>query len=249
MSAATELVFVSGYHNLPGISEGYWIEYYTPATFDRFRFDFKRYIEQQLEMFSESYDYEEYFSLADYGDEISEFIDDDEEAAFRSALRPIDSPLDDLSSREKLNGFQAVILKRVDSGNLAEIRRGVKLFNWIVEAATDAVDDRNPGSCIWVETTGEFGPTFIDRLLNSVESLEKPEQGWHRTPHSWRGYPYPNYVAEKFVPLKPILNMVQPMVRHERWPHSDLAIGKLLLLVQYVTHVLEEEALLWPVVA
>jgi hypothetical protein len=119
----TQLLFVTRYHNLPGLSEGQWIGYYAPSQMDRLRNELTNYINLQLDLFSEHSEYAEYFSLAEY-DRPADSISGFEEAAFRSALSPVqrNTDINELDSSEILRGFRAVILKRAASGDLAEIR-------------------------------------------------------------------------------------------------------------------------------
>jgi hypothetical protein len=232
MNTAIDFVFASAYHNLPGISDGEWVGYYAPAEFERLGRDLKSYIEHQLDLFAENSDYAEYFSLADYGDP-TDSISDVEEVTFRSALSPAEqnTTLGELDTRDVLHGFRAVILKRVASGDLAEIRSGLELFNRIVEDAIECVDSGNPRSYIRLETAAEFGPRFIDGLLGSVESLKQ----------TWGYDPYERFIGEKFAPLKPLLDLLHTLVHSEAWPRNDLALGELLLIVYYFKRLVEEQ--------
>jgi hypothetical protein len=97
--APTELVFVWAFHNLPGISEAEWVDYYAPHETRRLGGDLKSYIEHQLNLFSENSNYAEYFSLADY-DDPADSLGDVEEVTFRSALSPSEqnTPLGELDA-------------------------------------------------------------------------------------------------------------------------------------------------------
>jgi len=229
-STANDVIFVYAYHNLPGISDGEWVEYYKPERFQRLREDLKSHIEHQLDLFPESYDYEGYFLAAEYGNP-EDSITDDELPVFRSALAPEDqqTPLRDLHPTDVLQGFRAVMLKRI-SGDLADARTAVELFNWVMECAIEAVDSRNPRSYIRVETAKEFGPWFIDSILESIESLQQ----------TWRHDPYEKFIGEKFEPLKPLLDMLKPIVHSGAWPYNDLSLGRLVLIVDYFKKVVEE---------
>ena len=227
----TELIFVSAYHNLPGVSEGERVDYYAPHELQRLGSDLTSYIRNQLDLFSENSSYAEYFSLADY-DNPADSISEAEEATFRSALSPAEltTPLAELDAREILHGFRAVILKRVTSRDLAEIRNGIDLFNWIVEGAIECVDSGNPRSVISIESAAQFGPRFVDGLIRSIECLKQ-------TPYD----PYERFIGETFAPLKPLLDLLHPMVHSLTWPRNDIAIGELLLIVYYFRRVVEEE--------
>jgi hypothetical protein len=230
-STATDVMFVCAYHNLPGISDGEWVEYYTPEGFQRLREDLKSYIEHQLDLFSESYDYADYFSGGEYGNP-EDSISDDELPVFRSALAAEDqqTPLPDLHPLDVLQGLRAVMFKRM-AGDLADARSAVELFNFVMECAIEAVDSRNPRSYIRVETPKEFGPWFIDRILGSIESLQQ----------TWRHDPYEKFIGQKFEPLKPLLDMLKPIVQSAAWPYNDLSLGRLVLIVDYFKKVVEED--------
>jgi hypothetical protein len=80
MSGATELIFVSACHNLPGVSEAESIGYYAPGEMERLRGELTLYIDHQLNLFSGHYS--GYFLLAEY-DHPADMIHDFEGAAFR----------------------------------------------------------------------------------------------------------------------------------------------------------------------
>src|SRR5580658_9755467 len=82
---ATELLFVYTNHNLPGISEAESVDYYTPREFQRARADLKEHVGHQLDLFTQSWDYANYFA-DDADDSPEELISDDEVADFRAAL-------------------------------------------------------------------------------------------------------------------------------------------------------------------
>ena len=231
MSGATELVFVWAYHNLPDDPddpEGECVEYYAPTEWERLRRDLKKHIGEQLDRFSERSGYAEYFALADYGNP-ADSITDAEQAVFRSTLDPDDRniALDQLHASDALRGLRAVILQRVGSGDLTEIRSGVELFNWIIEGAVEGVDSKNPCSRISMRMAAEFGPWFVDRLLGSVERLMETS----------RYAPYDKFIGESFAPLKPVLDLLCPLVHREAWPRDDLALGRLLLIVDYLNRI------------
>jgi hypothetical protein len=224
-NTATELLFVHAYHNLPGVSETDWIEYYAPSEFQRLRDDLKAHIELQLELFAE------YLSEAEYDVESS--IGDREEGVFRCGLSPADrdKPVDELNALDTLGGFRAVMLHHVASGKLADMRRAAWLFDHIMEGASEGPFKRNPESYLSIQTAAQFGPWFVDRLFRSIESLKQTR----------RYDPYTKFIGGKFEALEPVLRMLRPLVLDEGWPHSDLALGRLLLIVDCFKEVVEEE--------
>ena len=60
----TDMLFLTIFHNLPGISTGEEIDYYTACDRERLQRDLVSSTEHYLALFSESYDYEDYFSCA-----------------------------------------------------------------------------------------------------------------------------------------------------------------------------------------
>jgi hypothetical protein len=62
----TDTLFLTIFHNLPGISTGEEIDYYTACDRERLQGDIVSSTEHYLALFSESYDYGDYFSCADY---------------------------------------------------------------------------------------------------------------------------------------------------------------------------------------
>jgi len=228
----TQILFVTGYHNLPGVSQAEWIGYYAPREMERLRNELTSYIDHQLNLFSECSEYDEYFLHAEY-DRPADMIDDFEEAAFRSALSLAErhSDINELDSWEILRGFRVVIRRRLASGDLAVIRSAIQLFNGIVEGAIECVDEGNPRSCIRIETATEFGPRFVDGLLKSIEFSQKP----------WRYDPYSEFIGKTFAPLRPLIEILHGLVHYDGWPRTDLAVGELLLVVYYFNRVVEEE--------
>jgi hypothetical protein len=77
---------VYGYHKLPGVSEGEWVEYYRPTALRRLRQDLTKHASLQLRLFSTSYEYAEYSCAAEY-DGPWESLDESEIALFKLALR------------------------------------------------------------------------------------------------------------------------------------------------------------------
>jgi hypothetical protein len=131
-------------------------------SFDRVRRELKQYVQHQLDLFSWNSEYADYFSTAEYAD-VEESISEDEAAVFQSTLAPEDRgvPLDELHPREQLNGLRAVILRRIGSGNLEDIRAALYLFDGVMESGIPADDTRNPRSYIRIETASEFVPWFV----------------------------------------------------------------------------------------
>jgi hypothetical protein len=227
---ATPLLFVYAYHNLPGISDGEWLAYYNPRSLKRLRGDLRGYVQHQLNLFSKCFDFEDAFSQAEYVE--IESIGEDEVVVFRSALRlqVRDVPLDELHPRDQLNGLRAVVLLRIDEGNLDGIRSGLDLFDNIMESGIPTDDARNPRSYIWLKAASEFAPWFIDSLLESIASLKQ----------QWGVDSYRRFVGERFEPLKPLLDKLDPIVHREGWPRNDLALGEFLLIVDYFRQVVED---------
>jgi hypothetical protein len=228
---ATPLLFVYAYHNLPGISDGEWIEYFGPKDGARLLWDIRSYLQDQLDLFRMSADYGEYFSVAGY-DVALEALGEDQLEIFRSALAPEERsrPLADLHSADIFDGLRAVMIHNLDAGAFDDVRAALRLFNEIISSAVEGTDERNPGSYIQIQTAGEFAPWFIDRLLESVGSLTQ----------EWGVDPYRRFVGERIEHLKPLLDMLQKRVRREGWPRNDFALGGVLLVVDYYRQVVVE---------
>jgi hypothetical protein len=227
----TEVIFMYAYHNLPGISEAEWVEYYTLANLHGLQQDLAAYIKQQVDLFSESYDYEDYFSCADYGI-VEDWVDESEWPIFRSRLDPEDHarPLGELHPRGVLEGFRGVMEHRVVSGELDKMRGAVGLFNFVMEAVLEGVDSHNARSYIRLERADEFAPWLIDSMLSAIASLKEQH----------RRDAYEEFVGEALEPVRPLIEMVGRRVRREGWPQSDLTLGKFLLLADYYKEVVEQ---------
>jgi hypothetical protein len=72
---------------------------------------------------------------------------------------------------------------------------------------------------------------FIDSILESIQSLQQ----------TWRYDPYGEFIGEKFEPLKPLVDMLKPIVHSDVWPYNDLSLGRLVLIVDYLKKVVEED--------
>jgi hypothetical protein len=70
----------------------------------------------------------------------------------------------------------------------------------------------------------------FDSLLESVERLKQKRgvDSYHR------------FIGEQFEHLKLLLEEISPIVHREGWPRNDLALGRVLLVVDYFKHVVEE---------
>jgi hypothetical protein len=184
---AGHLIFVHAYHNLPGFSQGEWINYYDLAAINRLRQDLKTYIEHQLDLFVKSTDYGEYFCVAEY-DGVWDGLAEDEVVVLRQALEPEDrsTAFEALHPTDMLKGLRAVILYDIAEGDLDRLRWALSLFNAIIESAVEAVDSLNPRSYIRLLTTEEFAPWFIDSLLESIRCRRQ----------EWRLHAYEKFVGQ-----------------------------------------------------
>src|SRR5437899_7908533 len=99
VTSSLQPLFIHGYHNLPGITEGERLDFYCHGDLSRLQSDLESYLKYQLDLFSES-EFEEYFSLAEFNEVDS--LDESELPVFRSALAPDDrsSPIEDLNPRD-----------------------------------------------------------------------------------------------------------------------------------------------------
>ena len=117
------------------------------------------------------------------------------------------------------------MLHRISVGDLEDIRGAAELFNGILEC------DESPRSYMSIEAAKEFGPWFIDRIIGAIEGLDQ----------RWQHDTYERFIGEKFKPLRPLLEMLRPVVQHEGWPWTDLSLGQLLLIVDYFKKVVERD--------
>lgn len=226
------LIFARTYYNLPGVWESESVEYYPTTDIDRLRNDLKSHIEHQIDLFSESADYEAYFCSAHYGipeDQIAP----DELPLFRASVPESERqlPPPKMHPSDQLAGYRAVILNRVAKGDWSALLSAADCFNWLIEAAIECVDDQNPRSYIQIRTEKEFAPSFVEGLLASIDRLREPRRRYDH---------YSEFIGEKFQPLKPLLEILRPSVLHPAWPHSDLALGRFFLIVDYFKVVSDE---------
>ena len=225
----TDTLFLAIFHNLPGISTGEEIDYYTACDRERLQRDLVSRTEHFLALFSESYDYEDYFSCADYAI-TGDSVDESELDTFRSVLDPDgrEGPLTNLHPRDIFNGYRAVIGERLRSDDVAVRQTGIELFNFVMECALPGDDNRNPTCYIQVQTAKEFAPAFLASLLDTIRAQEETRLVVPRRRH----------LAQVLQPIQGLLAMMETVVSEEEWPQTDLALGKFLLLVDYYKRVI-----------
>jgi hypothetical protein len=51
---------------------------------------------------------------------------------------------------------------------------------------------------------------------------------------------YRRFLGERFAPLKPLLDTLQPIVHRDGWPRNNLGLGRVLLVVDYFKQVVGE---------
>lgn len=82
-----------------------------------------------------------------------------------------------------------------------------------------------------IEDTRTFALSLVERLLTHVEQMKAGE----------RQSEYDQFVAEELAPFEPLLKVLQVAIKHPGWPHSEIALGKFLLIVDYFQQVTEDK--------
>lgn len=233
----TDTLFLTVSHNLPGVSEGAEILYYTPGARDRLRHDLISDSNHYFALFSSSYDYSDYFACAEYGTP-EDWLADFELDTFRGALdsNERDCLPSDLHPSALLKAYFAVVDRRIRSNDLAICQEGIALFNFVMECALPTNDNRNPRCYIKLQTAKEFAPGFIDKLLEAARA--QALAGEHR--QILLDSSLQNYLSEALQPLQPLLDMLAKIVNYHAWPQNDFALGKFLLLVDYYRALMRE---------
>ena len=224
ITTASDILFLTVFHNLPGVSDGEQIDYYAPSDSESLRRDLASAVERHFTLFSESFEYEDHFSCAEYSIDEDSF-DDPEVNIFRSVLDPEEQKrsFEDIHPRDIFRGCRAVVAGRIHNADLAINQRGIELFNFVMECALPTDDRQNPRCYIQLETAKEFAPRFIDGLLDIIRSAE--ESRW--------AYPRRYHIREGFQPLQSLLETLSRAVHEPAWPQNNLTLGKFLLLVDY----------------
>lgn len=215
----TDVLFLTVYHNLPGVSEGEEIKYYAPSNFESLRTDLASTVEHHFSLFSRSV-YGDYFWCAGY--EIHEMLDDAEVVIFRSALDAKERKisLSDLHPYDTFCGSRAVVSSHVKEADLDRNKRAIELFNLVMESALPTDGREDPRCCILLQTASEFAPSFINDMLDTVRSDSNP-------------WSFRNRHRESLKPLQPLLEMLAWEVDHTVWPRNELALGRFLLIIDY----------------
>ncbi len=220
---ATDLVFVSTYHNLPGVSDGLAIDYYSPG--ETLQQNLIPAVKHFIDLFSESGDYEDEFCNGDY--DITDSFDEGEKDIFRLATDPalMKDWRENLSSLEVFNGCCAVVNACLRQPDIATNQRGIEIFNDLMESIL-LNDERGAGCEILIETSQSFGRRFITELLNEIRQPDE-DQSHFRSFHLYGSN------RDAIPPLGPLLEILESATRQDIWPRNDLALGKLLLVVDY----------------
>jgi hypothetical protein len=143
----TDVLFVTTYHHLPGVSDGEEIGYYVPGQEERLSHDLVQAFRHYSSLFASSCDYEDHFSCAEYGVTDDSF-DEIETNVFRSVLSGAErhQPVQDLHPRDVFSGCCAVVEARLQSAETRTVLSGVGLLNDLMESGLPA--EQNYGAVV-----------------------------------------------------------------------------------------------------
>jgi hypothetical protein len=224
----TDVLVFTIYHNLPGVSEGEEIGYYLPSQAEQPRCELLHGFRRYSELFSQSFEYEDSFSCADYGVDEDSF-NDLEMGTFRSALSRTErqQPIEALHPRDVFNGCCAVVADRLQNSAIETVRAGVGLFNHLMESGLPADDSRNPRCYIQVQTAQEFAGPFLRWLTEIAESQCSLHSVSSKT----------DKVRKGFQPLLDAIATLETSMQACEGPLSDFVIGRFLLILDHYLHV------------
>jgi hypothetical protein len=228
----TDVLFVTIYHNLPGVSDGEEIGYYLPGQEERLSHDLVQAFRHYSSLFASSYDYEDDFSCAEYGVTDDSF-DEIETNVFRSVLSGAErhQPVQDLHPRDVFNGCCAVVEARLQSAETRTVLSGVGLLNDLMESGLPADDSRNPRCYIQVQTAQEFAGPFL-RWLTEIADF----------PRSLRSASAKaERVRTGLQPFRDLVVAVEKSMQENRETLSDFVIGRFLLIADHYLHVIGED--------
>ena len=210
------LVFLYTAYELPGIAGDEVVEYYSTSGIERLRHVLTTETESLFDFFGDSYDLGECFALADYGTP-EDSLETGEEAVFRAALDEDERSLEELSDlhpSSQFDGYRAVIGHRIKAGAVANLPKGLELFNFVMECGISVDQFTEAFCCMRLQSPRDFVPCFLDRVWND----------------------------EDFQAHRPLPALFREQVQHPQWPQTDLMLGKFLLVVDYFTSLWEKRS-------
>ena len=228
-----DVLVVTIYHDLPGVSEGEEISYYLPNEAERLGHELLQSFRHYSELFSHSFEYADCFSSAEYGVDEGCFNQLEMET-FQSVLSHAErqQPIEALHPRDVFNGCCAVVASRLQDDAIETVLAGVGLFNDLMESGLPADDSRNPRCHIQVQAAQEFAGPFL-RWLSEIAGFQNSLQSLSAKAEK---------VRTRFQPLRDAIAALEKSLQADERPLSDFVTGRFLLIVDHYLRVTGEDS-------
>lgn len=211
-------------------------DWYSGNSIEQLHFWAKQFIEGQLdEFYAEFY---EWFNSADFPD-VEEQLEPSEKAVFLKAAGAPDDwarDPDDASSMGKydsFSGLRAVIRHRLDQRSLEQTKMAAELFNWTIESGLFCCGTKSH-AVLRVGSVEQVAPFLLERILNRL-----PDEAKHGQPGCRAR---PSGFERRFLPLAPMLTMLQETVESANWVQNQLALRIFFWIVEMYKAEVENEA-------
>jgi len=193
-------------------------DWYSSNSIEQLHFWAKQFIEVQLNEFYA--DFSEWFNFADFPD-VEEQLEPSEKAVFLKAAGAPDDwapDPDDASSMgnyDSFSGLRVVICHRLDQRSLEQTKMAAELFNWTIEFGLFCCD-ASAHAVVRVGSVEEVAPFLLERIMNRLPDKANAGDPGYRA--------WPSGFEQRFLPLAPMLTMLQETIESTDWVQNQLAL-------------------------
>jgi len=177
--------------------------------------------------------FSDWFNLAEFPDVECQLEPSEAAAFFKAAGAPEDTDFSTIGNYDCFSGLCAVIRHRLDQRSLDQIKLAAELFNWTIDCGLFLADTRSK-AVLRVGPVEEVAPFLLERILHRLPSIDK-----HRNPAY---LPPPSRVEQRFLPLAPVLTMLQDTVESADWVQNHFALEIFFWIVEMYKAEVENEA-------
>jgi hypothetical protein len=188
-------------------------DWYSADSFGSLHFSVAQFIQNQLgnlyAVFSE------WFNLAEFPD-VGEQLESSEVTVFlKAAGAPDDADFSSIENYDCFSGLRGVIRHRLEKRSLEQTKLAAELFNWTIDFGLSSYDT-SAHAVVRVGSVEEVAPFLLERILNRLSSNTIHRNPAYQAP--------PSDFEQRFLPLAPILEMLQETVESADWVQNHLAL-------------------------
>jgi hypothetical protein len=206
-------------------------DWYSTASIGSVYLSTSEFIEKELANFYA--DFSDWFNLAEFPD-VDEQLEPSEVMVFlKAAGAPDDTDCISMKNHDCFSGLRGVIRHRLDQRSLDQIKLAAKLFNWTIDCGL-FLADTNSKAVLRVGPVEEVAPFLLERILHRLPNIDKQRNPAYLPP--------PSGVEKRFLPLAPLLTMLQDTVESADWVQNHLALEIFFWIVEMYKAEVENEA-------